>query len=333
MIEETKETVAPIGAADTKGQRDAAVRLYEYSTLERYAAFLELAYPHGAATRGASMAQTSRAAAARFIHWAREYGIEAPEQAHISYYINGKVGQWQESTAQVYLSALRKFFRWTEREGIYPNIMIGVKGVNTSRDKKARPLTLEQLDNTLGAILNGLPRGNYASLDRKELDKTRQSLRDMALITLAVTFPLSPSDLIDLKLSDVSIDDAGNVTVQTKTRGPLCIDKDELAADTIRLYVHGLNSVSADIANISAVASLRNAKHYKRLRHYLLKPPHDNTKRPFFASYSDRNYGKPITKRSLRRIIQRTLENAGEYDGEGYRGFHSLRLGVADVKE
>lgn len=105
-----------------------------------------------------------------------------------------KASGHKPTTVQNYITATRLFFRWTEQEGIYPNIADRVKGAKLDRDHKKDYLTSAQVKDVIGSI------------DRDSL----QGARDYAILTLMVTgglrdIEVSRADIGDLRTAGDSV--------------------------------------------------------------------------------------------------------------------------------
>ena len=94
------------------------------------------------------------------------------------------------STIALYLSACRRFFAWTEHEGIYPNITFGVKTPKQESGHKRDYLCAEHLRKIL------------ASIDRR----TKLGRRNFAIIAL-----MSVTGLRTIEVSRANIEDLRKV--------------------------------------------------------------------------------------------------------------------------
>ena len=104
---------------------------------------------------------------------------------------NGK----KPATIRLYVTAVRLFFAWTEREQIYPNIAKYIKSEKISREPKKDYLTTEQIKAVLGKV------------DRQTL----QGLRDYAILLLAITDGLREIEITRADIKDLTT--RGNSTV------------------------------------------------------------------------------------------------------------------------
>ena len=91
------------------------------------------------------------------------------------------------ATIALYISALKRFFAWTESEGIYKNITIGVKAPKLSRGHKKDCLTCSQVK----SILSGIDRSNI------------EGLRNYALMGLMTTCGLRTIEVTRATIEDL----------------------------------------------------------------------------------------------------------------------------------
>lgn len=93
----------------------------------------------------------------------------------------------QATTIQTYMTPVKLFFRWTEQEGLYPNVADHVKGARLDTEHKKDALTTGQTKNLL------------ASIDRRTL----QGARDYAIIALMVTTGLRTVSVVRANVGDL----------------------------------------------------------------------------------------------------------------------------------
>lgn len=91
------------------------------------------------------------------------------------------------NTVQLYLIAVKQFFKWTASEGIYPNIADNIKGVTVSKGSKKDYLTTNQVKDIL-------------SLINTDTDKGK---RDYAMIALMVTCGLRDIEVVRANIEDL----------------------------------------------------------------------------------------------------------------------------------
>lgn len=99
------------------------------------------------------------------------------------------------ATIRLYVTAMRLFFSWTERESIYPNIAKYIKSDKISREPKKDYLTTEQIKKVLGTV------------DRETL----AGKRDYAILLLAITDGLREIEITRADVKDLTT--RGNNTV------------------------------------------------------------------------------------------------------------------------
>ena len=87
-----------------------------------------------------------------FIDWIRSQGIDQPTAGTILQYKRDLIDRGLSPyTVAVYLSAVRRFFSWTESEGIYPDISRQIKAPKTRRGHNRDPLPLAHVQRLLAA--------------------------------------------------------------------------------------------------------------------------------------------------------------------------------------
>ena len=91
------------------------------------------------------------------------------------------------STISLYLSALRRFFAWTESEGIYANITAGVKAPKLSKGYKKDCFTAEQVKSI------------FAGIDRSSVE----GLRNYAIMALMTAGGLRTIEITRAKIEDL----------------------------------------------------------------------------------------------------------------------------------
>ena len=189
--------------------------------LERFIAFMD-ASPRTIETYAKALRQFFNFLSSRQVnHPAREDVLAFKE--HL------KEGR-KAGTTQLYITAVRRFFSWTEQEGLFPNIAEHIKGAKVDRRHKKCGLTSAQAKNVLGSI---------------DLTDTR-GIRDHAILALMLTTGLRTIEVARADIEDMSvIADSAVLFVQGKGRD----DKAEyvkLAAPVewaIRAYIRAVGPV------------------------------------------------------------------------------------------
>lgn len=123
----------------------------------------------------------------RFIIYLQDNGINRPQREDIVEYRDYLKVDHKPTTVQSYLAAVKLFFQWTEREGIYPNVADRVKGAKLDTEHKKDYLTSKQVGKLLGAI------------DRT----TIKGKRDYAILSLMVTTGLRTISIINANIEDI----------------------------------------------------------------------------------------------------------------------------------
>lgn len=126
----------------------------------------------------------------QFIVYLAVNGIEKPTRQDIVNYRDALRADHKPATVQAYIMAVKQFFRWTEQEGIYPNIADHVKGAKLDRGFKKDYLTSKQTARLL------------TSIDRSTL----KGKRDYAILLLMVT-----TGLRTVEVQRANIEDLRNV--------------------------------------------------------------------------------------------------------------------------
>lgn len=123
-----------------------------------------------------------------FIAHLRRHNINEPTREDIISYRDLLKKDHKPSTVQLYITAVRLFFRWTAQENIYPNIADHIKGAKVDREHKKDYLTAAQVRNVLKAV------------DRTTL----HGKRDYALLTLMFTTGLRTISISRANVGDIS---------------------------------------------------------------------------------------------------------------------------------
>ena len=132
----------------------------------------------------------------------QDNGIERPTYDDIRTYRDYLKQTRKPTTVQLYVVAIRQFFKWTAQRGIYPNVAEGVKGAKLAREHKRDYLTADAVKNVLHGI---------------DTD-TLQGKRDFALIALAVTAGLRTVELQRANIEDLATA-GGNSVIFVQGKG------------------------------------------------------------------------------------------------------------------
>ena len=136
----------------------------------------------------AKSAQTYKKSLRPFFRWIAEHNITHPARADVMAYREELRATKKPTTTQAYITAVRLFFKWTERERLYPDIADGLKGARLDASHKRDALTPEQVKSVL-------------EIARR--DRSLTGLRNYALIALMFdcglrTIEASRADVADL---------------------------------------------------------------------------------------------------------------------------------------
>ena len=175
--------------------------------------------------------KTYKAGISRFVYYLQCKGIKQPERKHIT---NFKASLsncgCKPATIAAYLSALRRFFDWTQTEGLYPNITLGIKAPKIDKGHKRDFLSASQLQNMITAAHGD----------------TLEDMRNEAVLALMTVGGLRTVEIVRANVEDVSTQGGQNVLfVQGKGRN----DKKEYikltkpVLDAIRSYLSARGQV------------------------------------------------------------------------------------------
>lgn len=131
--------------------------------------------------------ETYKRSIRQFFIFINESGISRPQREDIVAYREHLKEDHKPTTVQSYLAAVKLFFQWTEREGVYPNIAERVKGAKLDNEHKKDYLTSKQT----GQLL--------AQVDRS----TFKGKRDFAILSLMVTTGLRTISIIRANVEDM----------------------------------------------------------------------------------------------------------------------------------
>ena len=146
--------------------------------------------------------RTYRAALAAFGAYLQENGITNPKRADVISWRESIKEIYAASTVQLYLTAIKMFFRFTSSNNLYPNVADNVRGLKISREHTKDHLTRSQVHKVMDTIADS---------------KTDiQALRDRAMFML-----MTSCGLRCIEVSRANVDDM-------RARG-----------DATVIYVHG----------------------------------------------------------------------------------------------
>lgn len=131
--------------------------------------------------------ETYSKALKQFIRYIQANNITKPTRADIITYREELKRTVKPATVQIYVIAVRLFFKWLHQENLYPNIAENIKGAKIEKTHKKDALTSHQTKEILAAI------------DRS----TTQGKRDYALFALMVTGGLRTIEISRANIEDI----------------------------------------------------------------------------------------------------------------------------------
>ncbi len=188
------------------------------------------------------------------------------------------------NTSANYLSSVKALFQWLAQKGIHQNIAVHLKTFRGSRSGKQK---------------DALNLSDVHALFESIAQDTLEGKRDFALLNLLVRAGLRSIESTRLCWGDMQRQgDTQVLWVHGKGRS----QKDEWVVLTEEAMgpLHEWRQAFAS-ANVSpALTPVKASK---------LKPPQITAGTPIFCSLSNRNYGCPMTTRSVRRIVKKYLRD------------------------
>ena len=134
------------------------VRTLDFNTFDRFINYLD-ASP--------KTVETYKKALRQFFNYLGVHGIRQPQREDVLAFRDDlKASGLKPTTVQNYITATRIFFKWTEQEGLYPNIAEHVKGAKLDKNHKKDYLTSRQAKEVLAGVQTDSEEGlrNYAIL-------------------------------------------------------------------------------------------------------------------------------------------------------------------------
>ena len=200
-------------------------------------------------------------------------------------------------TVNLYLSVVRRFYKWTKANNLYPNIADGVASVKTNK-KTFRKMHLE---NDEGAALlesvattkkvTGKSSSHTKTLNENE---TMIAMRDFAMVNLMLR--------TGLRTIEVSRADIGDIVSKRGRR-------------ILKVWGKG-HSEKDDFVVLTNEA-------YKPIKDYLKHRPEAGPEEPLFACEGLDSKGRRMSTRRIQAICKEGLRSIG-LDGHEYSA-HSLR--------
>lgn len=138
---------------------------------------------------------TYRASINRLFEYMATAGITAPTRADILAYREVLKQNYKPATVSLHITAVRLFFRWTEQQGIYPDVADHIKGAKLEQGFKKDYLTPDQVKAILSRINQSTTAGK----------------RDYAVMSLMITGGLRCIEVARANIEDIRT--AGGCTV------------------------------------------------------------------------------------------------------------------------
>ena len=190
--------------------------------LKRFMAFLDIA-PNSVGTYQRSLRQLFSYMAGR--------GINSPQREDIlAFRREIEARGLRASTIQSYMAAARRFFQWTEQEGIYPNIAANVKGIKPDKGFKKDYFAPQQVR----AILSGVNCGGI------------EGMRNYAILALMTTGGLRTVEVTRANIEDLrTVGDVPVLYIQGKghTDKADFVKLDARVEEAIRAYLKARGAV------------------------------------------------------------------------------------------
>lgn len=123
----------------------------------------------------------------QFMEYLQAEGISNPTRDTIVAYKEYIAAGHKPTTTNLYLMAIKQFFKWTAQEGIYPNIAEHVKGAKLAKGFKKDNLTSKQA----AKVLSGID------------PASEQGKRDYAIISLMLTTGLRTIEVARADIGDI----------------------------------------------------------------------------------------------------------------------------------
>ena len=100
----------------------------------------------------------------KFLSFLHDEGIVQPTRDTVLLYKKTLTEKYSANTVALYLSALRRFFSWTESEGLYPNITNGLKSPKISHEHKRDAFSADELNGIIAGMKHNTleAKRNYA---------------------------------------------------------------------------------------------------------------------------------------------------------------------------
>ena len=186
--------------------------------------------------------ETYNKAVRQFIIYLKENGITQPTREDIITYKERIASTHKPTTAQSYLMAVKQFFKWTQQEGLYPNVADKVKAVKLDKGHKKDYLTS-------GQVKGLLTEASGASLAAK---------RDFAILALMITSGLRTIEVARANIEDMrTVADFTALYIQGKghTEKTDYVKLTQPVENAIRDYLKARGKTSATAPLFSSISN------------------------------------------------------------------------------
>ena len=210
----------------------------------------------------------------KFVNFLHANGITQPTRETVILYKQTLTARYSANSVALYLSALRRFFAWTETAGLYPNVMSGVKSPKISHEHKRDAFSAVELKR----IISSMSRDSLEGMSRDSLE----AKRNYAIFALISSCGLRTIEVVRANVGDIH-----------RVAGVAVLD------------IQGKGHSSKD-AFVKLTEPVMAA-----IREYLELRGEVNDNEPLFASCSRRNKGQRLTTRTIsRRTISSVCKSA-----------------------
>lgn len=177
----------------------------------------------------------------QFFFFLQANNINQPTRETIITYREVLKMNHKPTTVQSYLASVKLFFKWTEQEGLYPNVADRVKGAKLDTEHKKDYLTTKQVSKLL------------SSIDRSTL----RGKRDYALLSLMVTTGLRTISIVRANIEDIrTAGDATALYYQGKGHEEKAnyVKLAEPVEDALRDYLNTRNEMDGEAPLFASIA-------------------------------------------------------------------------------
>lgn len=133
----------------------------------------------------------------QFVRYLAEHSVSRPQRSDVIAYRESLRASKKPATVQLYMTAVRLFFRWLETEHLYEDVAKDIKGAKIDRSHKKDYLTAEQVKALLRAVT---------------------SPRDKAMLAAMVCCGLRCIEVVRLNVEDLTVS-AGHTVLMVQGKG------------------------------------------------------------------------------------------------------------------